>query len=171
MARLDRRAGATDALVRSESMKHGHAVVQVITWASLVVIYSITAVLVIRLLGVPLTGFVAPATVAGVALGFGAQRIVQYLLAGFFLITERQYGFGDVIKLSVLGTTGAIGTVEEVTLRITQIRTLDGEVVSTPNGQIVQVTNLSRDWARGGRRAGAGQRRRQPGLRPAAQRL
>ncbi|HZC51012.1 MAG TPA: mechanosensitive ion channel family protein [Mycobacterium sp.] len=146
--RLDRPAGATDALVRSESMKHRHAVVQVVTWSSLVVIYSITAVLVIRMLGVPLTGFVAPATVAGVALGFGAQRIVQDLLAGFFLITERQYGFGDVIKLSVLGTTGAIGTVEEVTLRITRIRTLDGEVVSTPNGQIMQVTNLSRDWAR-----------------------
>jgi small conductance mechanosensitive channel len=148
MGRLDRRAGATDALVRSESMKHRHAVVQVITWASLVVIYSITAVLVIGLLGIPLTGFVAPATVVGVALGFGAQRVVQDVLAGFFLITERQYGFGDVVRLSVIGTEGAVGTVEEVTLRITRIRTLDGEVVSTSNGQIVQVTNLSRDWAR-----------------------
>jgi small conductance mechanosensitive channel len=148
MTRLDRRAAATDALVRSESMKHRHAVVQVVTWASLVLVYSITAVLVIRLLGIPLTGFVAPATVAGVALGFGAQRIVQDVLAGFFLITERQYGFGDVVKLSVIGTPGAVGTVEEVTLRITRIRTLDGEVVSTPNGQIMQVTNLSRDWAR-----------------------
>jgi small-conductance mechanosensitive channel len=148
MTRLDRRAGATDALVRSESMKHRHAVVQVITWASLVLVYSITAVLVIRLLGIPLTGFVAPATVVGVALGFGAQRIVQDVLAGFFLITERQYGFGDVVKLSVIGTEAAVGTVEEVTLRITRIRTLDGEVVSTSNGQIVQATNLSRDWAR-----------------------
>jgi small conductance mechanosensitive channel len=148
MTRLDRRAGATDALVRSESMKHRHAVVQVITWASLVLVYSITAVLVVRLLGIPLTGFVAPATVVGVALGFGAQRIVQDVLAGFFLIAERQYGFGDVVKLSVIGTDGAVGTVEEVTLRITRIRTLDGEVVSTSNGQIVQVTNLSRDWAR-----------------------
>lgn len=148
MVRLDRRAAATDALVRSESMKHRHAVVQVVVWASLVVICSITAVLVVRLLGIPITGFVAPATVAGVALGFGAQRIVQDLLAGFFLITERQYGFGDVVKLSVIGTDGVVGAVEEVTLRITRIRTLDGEVVSTPNGQIVQVRNLSRDWAR-----------------------
>jgi small conductance mechanosensitive channel len=146
---IDRRAAATDALVRSESIKHRHAVAQVVTWATLVLIYCITAVLVIRLLGVPLTGFVAPATVVGVALGFGAQRIVQDVLAGFFLITERQYGFGDVIRLAVIGTPGtAVGTVEEVTLRITRIRTLDGEVVTTPNGQIVQVTNLSRDWAR-----------------------
>ncbi|MGN6607121.1 MAG: mechanosensitive ion channel family protein [Jatrophihabitans sp.] len=146
--RMDQRAAATDALVRSESLKHRHAVAQVITWATLVVIYCITAVLVVGLLGVPLTGFVAPATVAGVALGFGAQRIVQDVLAGFFLITERQYGFGDVVRLAAIGTPGAVGTVEEVTLRITRIRTLDGEVVITPNGQIVQVTNLSRDWAR-----------------------
>jgi small-conductance mechanosensitive channel len=45
-------------------------------------------------------------------------------------------------------TAPAIGTVEDVTLRITTVRTNDGEVVITPNGQITQVTNLSRDWAR-----------------------
>jgi small conductance mechanosensitive channel len=84
-----------------------------------------------------------------VALGFGAQRIVQDILAGFFIITERQYGFGDLIRLSVPGLPApAIGTVEDVTLRVTTVRTADGEVVITPNGQITQVTNLSRDWAR-----------------------
>lgn len=148
-ARLDARADAADAIVRSESLKHGHAVVQVVTWTLLVLTYCVTAVLVLRRLGVPLSGFVAPATVAGVALGFGAQRIVQDILAGFFLVTERQYGFGDVIRLSVLGAGAPVtGTVEDVTLRITRIRTLNGEVVITSNGQIVQVTNLSRDWAR-----------------------
>jgi small conductance mechanosensitive channel len=127
-----------DLLIRSESSKHRHALAQVITWVTLVLIYCIA-----------LTGFVAPATVAGVALGFGAQRIVQDVLAGFFLISERQYGFGDVIRLNVLGVgTPVTGTVEEVTLRITRIRSLDGEVIITSNGQIVQVTNLSRDWAR-----------------------
>lgn len=148
MQHIDRRAAGTDALVRSESIKHRHAVTQVVTWATLVLIYCLTAVLVVRLLGVPLSGFVAPATVVGVALGFGAQRIVQDILSGFFIVTERQYGFGDVVRLAAIGTTGATGTVEEVTLRVTRIRTLDGEVVTTPNGQIVQVTNLSRDWAR-----------------------
>ena len=97
----------------------------------------------------PLSGLVAPATVAGVALGFGAQRIVQDILAGFFLITEHQYGFGDVIRLSIPGTGEPIqGTVVDVSLRTTQMRTVNGEVVITPNGQIVQATNLSRDWAR-----------------------
>ena len=85
----------------------------------------------------------------GVALGFGAQRLVQDILAGFFIVTERQYGFGDLIRLSVPSIPDpAIGTVEDVTLRVTTVRTIDGEVVITPNGQITQVTNLSRDWAR-----------------------
>src|SRR5258708_17034663 len=100
-------------------------------------------------LGIPATSLVAPPAVAAVALGFGAQRIVQDLLAGFFIITERQYGFGDLIRLSVPSLPDpAIGTVEDVTLRVTTVRTAGGEVVITPNGQISQATNLSRDWAR-----------------------
>ncbi len=147
--RIDAHAQETDALVRSEAAKHRHALAQVITWATLVIIYCAAGVAVVARLGVPVTSLVAPAAVAAVGLGFGAQRIVQDILAGFFIITERQYGFGDLIRLSVpaLGEP-ATGTVEDVTLRVTTVRTADGEVVITPNGQISQVTNLSRDWAR-----------------------
>jgi len=147
--RIDENARETDALVRSEAAKHRHALAQVVTWATLVLTYCVTAVLIVQRLGVPVTSLVAPATVAGVALGFGAQRIVQDILAGFFIITERQYGFGDVIRIAIPGTGEPVsGTVEDVTLRITSIRSVNGEVMITPNGQIVQVTNLSRDWAR-----------------------
>jgi small conductance mechanosensitive channel len=147
--RADARASESDALVRSEAAKHRHAVIQVLNWVTVVLIYCVTAILVVQKLGIPLSGLVAPATVAGVALGFGAQRIVQDILAGFFLITERQYGFGDVVRISSLGsTTGVTGTVEDVTLRLTRLRSVNGEVIIVPNGQIVQVTNLSRDWAR-----------------------
>jgi len=147
--RIDANARETDALVRSEASKHRHALAQVITWATLAVIYCVAGVAVVERLGIPLGSLVAPAAVAGVALGFGAQRIVQDILAGFFIITERQYGFGDLIRLSVPSIPDpAIGTVEDVTLRVTTVRTIDGEVVITPNGQITQVTNLSRDWAR-----------------------
>src|SRR5258708_10920742 len=74
-ARIDAQTG--DSVVRSEGAKHRHAVAQVVTWSVLVLIYCLTAVLVVQRLGLPLSGFVAPATVVGVALGFGAQRIVQ----------------------------------------------------------------------------------------------
>ena len=148
-ARIDATARETDALVRSEASKHRHALAQVITWATLAVIYGVAAVAIAERLGVPLASLVGPAAVAGVALGFGAQRIVQDILAGFFIITERQYGVGDLIRLSIPAVPDqAIGTVEDVTLRVTTVRTADGEVVITPNGQITQVINLSRDWAR-----------------------
>jgi small conductance mechanosensitive channel len=147
--RIDANARETDALVRTEASKHRHALAQVITWATLVVIYIAAGVAIAARLGIPVTSLVAPAAVAAVALGFGAQRIVQDILAGFFIITERQYGFGDLIRLSVPSLPDpAIGTVEDVTLRVTTVRTSDGAVVITPNGQITQVTNLSRDWAR-----------------------
>jgi small-conductance mechanosensitive channel len=148
-SRIDATARETDALVRSEASKHRHALAQVITWAALAIIYCVAAVAIVERFGIPVTSLVAPAAVAGVALGFGAQRVVQDILAGFFIITERQYGFGDLIRLSVPSLPDpAIGTVEDVTLRVTTVRTIDGEVVMTPNGQITQVTNLSRDWAR-----------------------
>jgi small-conductance mechanosensitive channel len=147
--RIDANAQETDALVRSEASKHRHALAQVITWATLVVIYCATGVAIAARFGIPVTSLVAPAAVVAVALGFGAQRIIQDILAGFFIITERQYGFGDLVRLSVPGLPDpAAGTVEDVTLRITTVRTADGEVLITPNGQITQVTNLSRDWAR-----------------------
>src|SRR5215467_13041722 len=90
--RIDAHAQETDALVRSEAAKHRHALAQVITWVSVVVIYCVTAILVAQRLRIPLTSLFAPAAVAAVALGCGAQRIVQDLLAGCFIITERQDG-------------------------------------------------------------------------------
>jgi len=147
--RIDSRATGGDALVRSEAAKHRHSLTQVLTWVAVVLIYSIAVFLVLSTLGIPVTGLVAPATVLGVGLGFGAQRVVGDILAGFFIITERQYGFGDVVSIAVVGGGDmASGTIEDVTLRITRMRSPNGEVVTVPNGQIVKVINLSRDWAR-----------------------
>jgi moderate conductance mechanosensitive channel len=147
--RIDERSTGDDALVRSEAAKHRHSLTQVITWTAVVLIYAVAVFFVLDRLGVPVTGLVAPATVLGVGLGFGAQRIVGDVLAGFFLITERQYGFGDVVSIQVVGGGDpATGTVEDVTLRVTRVRSANGEVVTVPNGQIVKVVNLSRDWAR-----------------------
>jgi small conductance mechanosensitive channel len=147
--RIDARATDGDLLVRSEAAKHRHSLTQVVRWALIVLVYAVAVFYVLDRLGVPITGLVAPATVLGVGLGFGAQRIVGDVLAGFFLITERQYGFGDVVAIGLAaGGETAEGTVEDVTLRITRLRSADGEVVTVPNGQIVKVVNLSRDWAR-----------------------
>jgi len=137
-----------DASVRSETVKHGQAVASVISSVAISVLYVVVAVDIANQLGLPLGSLVAPAAVLGAALGFGAQRIVQDLLSGFFLITEKQYGFGDLVELTVNGGGTARGTVEDVTLRVTKLRTSDGEMYTVPNGLIVKSRNLSKDWAR-----------------------
>ena len=148
-AQIDQNFQSGDALVRTEAAKHRHALAQVITWVVLVLVYIMVGISVLKLLGFEIAGLVAPAAVLGAALGFGAQRIVQDLLAGFFLITERQYGFGDVVRIAVVGSAeDAEGIIEDVTLRVTRVRSADGEVITVPNGQIVKVINLSKDWAR-----------------------
>ena len=149
MAHIDARAKVSDQLVRSEAAKHRHVAAQVVTWCVVAVIYVVTTVLVVQDLGVPLAGLVAPAALISAGIGFGLQRFVQDIGAGFFITGERQYGFGDVVRISVTSVAQpSFGTVEEVTLRVTRIRSESGEVIIIPNGQIVQVTNLSRDWAR-----------------------
>jgi moderate conductance mechanosensitive channel len=149
VTRIDRHAHESDELVRSEAAKHRHVFAEVVTWTFLAVVYVVAAVLIVERLGVPLAGLVAPAALLSAALGFGLQRFVQDIGAGFFITGERQYGFGDVVRISVAGVSEpAVGTVEDVTLRVTRIRSVSGEVIITPNGQIIQVTNLSRDWAR-----------------------
>lgn len=149
IAQIETREHESDELVRSEAAKHRQVIAQVVTWAVLAVMYVVTAVLVVERLGVPLPALVAPAALLSAALGFGLQRFVQDIGAGLFITGERQYGFGDVVRLEVNGVSqSATGTVEEVTLRVTRLRSDSGEVITTPNGQIIQVTNLSRDWAR-----------------------
>lgn len=85
---------------------------------------------------------VASAGVAGIAIGFGVQTLIRDFFTGLFILLEDQYGVGDLIQLR--GTTGKV---ERFTLRITQVRGLDGSLTSIPNGEITTVTNLSKDWS------------------------
>ena len=133
----------------SERTKRSRAVAQAVEWSAVSLTYFVIGLLVLKQIGVPLTSLVAPATVAGVAIGFGAQQVVGDLLAGFFLFTERQFGIGDLVRLSTPGQlTGILGTVEELTLRVTKLRSQTGEVIVVPNSSLRQVTNLSKDWSR-----------------------
>jgi len=79
------------------------------------------------------------ASVAGLAVGFGAQKLVKDMISGFFILLENQYGVGDYV------TVGAVtGTVEEVGLRTTRIRDDAGKLYILSNGDITQVCNQSR---------------------------
>lgn len=135
--------------VASEQLKRSRAIVQAVGWVTGATVRLITLGVAIHLLGVPLVTVVAPATVIGVAFGFGAQQVVGDLLAGFFLLAEHQFGHGDLIRYAAPGDPGGVtGTVEEMTLRVTKLRTTQGDLVVIPNSSIRQLTNLSKEWSR-----------------------
>lgn len=108
-----------------------------------VTVWVIAALTVLSLVGIDLAPFLAGATVIGATIGFGAQYIVRDFLSGFLILVEDQYRIGDTISLGDLE-----GVVEEVTLRVTRLRSSDGTTWYVPNGDIRRLGNQSRHWAR-----------------------
>ena len=106
------------------------------------VVVTLAVLTIMALVGIPLGPLLASAGVAGVALGIGAQSLVKDFLSGIFMIMEDQYGVGDVID-----TGEAIGTVEEVTLRITRLRDANGITWYVRNGEIIRVGNRSQGYS------------------------
>lgn len=93
------------------------------------------------LFGFNVTPVAAVAGLASLAFGFGAQHLVRDLINGFFIIIEDQFVVGESVRIGAV-----VGRVEHLTLRRTVIRDIQGAVVTIPNGEITQVSNLSRDW-------------------------
>ena len=106
-------------------------------------VWSVAGLLILSELGLNLGPLIAGASVVGVALGFGAQSLVKDFVSGFFILVEDQYGVGDVITIAE--TTG---TVEQIDLRVTRLRGVDGTVWFVPNGEIRKVGNSAKEWAR-----------------------
>jgi len=127
-ARREQRAEALGTLAVS--------VVRVLIWG-----FAILTAL--GTVGVNLAPLIAGAGVLGVAIGFGAQDIVKDFLSGVIMLVEDQYGVGDVIDAG-----SATGVVEEVSLRTTRIRDVNGTVWHVPNGSIARVGNLTQGWSR-----------------------
>jgi small conductance mechanosensitive channel len=107
------------------------------------VIYGLASFIVLSEFGVNVGPLIASAGVVGVALGFGAQTLVRDFLSGMFMLIEDQYGVGDVIDVGE-----ANGVVEEIRLRTTRLRDVNGTVWFVPNGEIKRVANKSQQWAR-----------------------
>lgn len=107
-----------------------------------VVIFSVAFMMILGVFEVNLAPILASAGIAGLAIGFGAQNLVQDYVAGIFMLLEDQYGVGDIVDVGEV-----IGTVEDMGLRVTTIRSLDGTLWYVRNGQIMRVGNTSQSWA------------------------
>ncbi len=127
---------ASRAEARAETL--GHVLRSIV----LVLIWTMTAMVILGEVGVNLGPLIAGAGIAGVALGFGAQSVVKDFLTGLFMLIEDNYGVGDVIDFG-----DATGTVEKVSLRSTTVRDKHGTVWHVPNGQINRVANYSQLWS------------------------
>ena len=127
-ARREQRAEALGTLVES--------VVRAAIWG----FAGLTA---LGTVGVNLAPLIAGAGVLGVAIGFGAQDIVKDFLSGVIMLVEDQYGVGDVIDAGA-----ASGVVEQVSLRTTRLRDVNGTVWHIPNGSIGRVGNMTQEWSR-----------------------
>jgi small conductance mechanosensitive channel len=149
-ARIDRPAAnrnadntteLTDAIMGQRREQRALALGQLLRSITAFIIGGITLLVVLTEIGMDIGPLLASAGVIGVALGFGAQTMVKDFLSGIFLVLEDQYGPGDVVDLG-----SAIGTVEEVGLRITRLRDASGVVWYVRNGEILRVGNRSQGW-------------------------
>ena len=110
-------------------------------WRYLVLAFAL--LLILSQAGVQLGPLLATAGIAGIAVGFGAQRLVRDLITGFLLLVEDQYSVGDYITVGKF-----TGIVEEVGLRVTRLRDFNGDLHIIPNGNIENVTNHARGAVR-----------------------
>ena len=107
-----------------------------------IVIVATTILLVIVTWGFSLAPFLAVGTVFAAAIGFGAQNLVRDVIAGFFILMEDQFHVGDSVRIA-----DTAGKVEDIQLRVTVLRDLEGNVHFVPNGQITVTSNFTSVYA------------------------
>lgn len=137
MRRLMTRKGAD-----VEYEKRSGTFAELVHWVLRVVILAVAAMVILEEIGVPVAPILATAGVVGLAVGFGAQNLVQDFISGFFLLLEDQVRVGDVIQIG-----DKSGLVEKVTLRMVVLRGADGGVHFIRNGKIDVVTNLTKEFS------------------------
>lgn len=108
-----------------------------------VIILIVAILMVLQEFGVAVGPVLAAAGVAGLALGFGGQYFIKDIISGMFIILENQYRIGDVVCFGE-----SCGAVEDITLRMTTLRDLDGNVHHIPHGEVTKTTNLSKGFSR-----------------------
>ncbi|TYR80296.1 mechanosensitive ion channel family protein [Priestia megaterium] len=101
-------------------------------------VYFVALVMILETLTIEVRGLLAGAGIVGLAVGFGAQNLVKDVITGFFIIFEDQFSVGDYVRIGTFE-----GTVEEIGLRTTKIKSWTGEINILPNGSIIEVTNFS----------------------------
>jgi len=124
-------------------IKRMNTLVRIFSWTMNTIIVVIAAMMVLQEFGVKIAPILASAGIVGVAIGFGGQYLVKDLITGFFIIFENQYRIGDVVNIEGIG-----GVVEDISLRVTTLRDMNGTVHYIPHGEVKKVSNSSKQFAK-----------------------
>jgi len=141
--RLQRRLVSTGELDDRARAQRLNTIGRTLIAVTFIVVAAVSIVTVLGVWGVPLGPLIASMSVVGIAIGIGAQDLVKDVIAGMFVLVEDQYALGDVVQLA-----GVTGTVEEIRLRTTVLRDLDGSIHHVPNGEVRVATNLTYEYSR-----------------------
>ena len=146
--RLDRRlvkwiADRSTRGSQAEREDRAETLVTVFQNASSAVIVIGAAIMTLDQAGIPIAPILGGAAVLGLAISFGAQNLVSDFFYGFMILLENQYKLNDVVKIN-----DHAGQVERITLRMTALRDLEGNLHFIPNGQINAVINQTHGWSR-----------------------
>lgn len=123
--------------------KREDTLIRISTRALSMLIIIVTFIMILGETGVEVGPLIAGAGIVGLAVGFGGQYLIRDIFTGLFLMLENQYRIGDVVTIE-----GLSGAVQDISLRKTTLRDLDGVVHHIPHGSITKVSNLSKDFAR-----------------------
>ncbi|MBN3040390.1 MAG: mechanosensitive ion channel [Candidatus Omnitrophica bacterium] len=111
-------------------------------WLGNILIFGTVAFMVLEYFGLNMAPLLAGAGIVGLAFGFGGQYLIRDLINGLFILIEDQYRVNDVVKINEYG-----GLVENINLRITSLRDLEGRVIIIPNGEVKTVVNFTKEYA------------------------
>ncbi|MBI2047812.1 MAG: mechanosensitive ion channel family protein [Parcubacteria group bacterium] len=142
--KLIRRVIVSDHFLTKEAeKKREDTLIRIISGSISIVVLLMAGLMVLQGLGIEIGPLLAAAGIAGLAFGFGGQYLIRDVISGLFIILENQYRVGDVVCFD-----GTCGLVEDISLRMTSLRDLDGTVHHVPHGEIKKVSNLSKYYAR-----------------------
>ena len=123
--------------------KREDTLIRIFNGAVRIVIIILAVMMILQEAGLEIGPLIDGAGIAGLALGFGGQYLIRDIITGLFIIIENQYRIGDVVNID-----GTSGSVEDISLRRTTLRNLDGTQHHIPHGDIKRVSNLSKGFAR-----------------------
>ena len=130
-------------LSKEAEEKRENTLIKILNGTLKVVVWIFAIMMILSNIGVEIGPLLAAAGIAGVAIGFGGQYLIKDLISGFFIIIENQYRVGDAVSFGEIN-----GVVEDITLRMTTLRDLDGIVHHIPHGEITKVSNMSKGFSR-----------------------